>query len=92
MLWWPPAALAARYARLVTVGTLPEGLRGRLELPWNARDQRALNRFARFVRVFSALVPPPLRIAGALAIARWATREPGPCAKEHRPRRHHDRG
>lgn len=85
VLWWPLATLAARYARLVTVGTLPEGLRGRLELPWSGRDERALGRFAGLVRTLTALVPPPLRIVGSLAIAHWATRKSGTGPKEHEP-------
>lgn len=73
-LWWPVAALTARYARLVTVGTLPNVLRDRLGLDWSGRDERALRRFARLVRVLVALVPPPLRNIGSLALARWAAR------------------
>lgn len=85
MLWWPLAALAARCARLVTVGTLPEGLRSRLELSWSRSDERALDRFAGLVRILAALVPPPLRIVGSLAIAHWATRKSGTGPKEHEP-------
>src|SRR5699024_12629595 len=77
VLWWPLATLAARCARLVTVGTLPAGLRGRLGLPWSGRDERALSIFAGLVRILAVLVPPPLRIVGSLAIARWATRKGG---------------
>lgn len=85
VLWWPLATLVARYARLVTVGTLPEGLRDRLDLPWSKRDERSLRRFARLVRILSVLVPPPLRIVGSLAIAYWATHKPGTDPERHKP-------
>lgn len=85
VLWWPLAALAARYVRLVTVGTLPEGLRSRLELPWSRRDERSLRRFAGLVRALSVLVPRPWRIGGSLAIAYWATHKPGTDPRERRP-------
>ncbi|RNL82199.1 oxygenase MpaB family protein [Halostreptopolyspora alba] len=84
-LWWPFAALASRYARLVTIGTLDPVLRQRLALDWSARDERSLRRFARLVRLLSALVPPPLRIAGSLAIAYWATHGPATDPRTRRP-------
>ncbi|MFJ9025921.1 oxygenase MpaB family protein [Streptomyces sp. NPDC102259] len=79
-LWSPFARLASHYALLVTVGTLPPVLRERLHLTWSARQERALRRFARVVRLTMALVPPPLRIAVPLALVRWATHRPWPGA------------
>ncbi|NBM19635.1 DUF2236 domain-containing protein [Streptomyces sp. GC420] len=76
-LWRPFARVAAHYALLVTVGTLPPPLRDRLRLTWSARQERSLRRFARFVRLLMTLVPPPLRITVSLAIAYWATHRPG---------------
>ncbi|MGW0876054.1 oxygenase MpaB family protein [Streptomyces sp. NPDC002740] len=84
-LWSPLARLAAHYALLVTVGTLPPVLRERLHLTWSARQERALRRFARVVRVTMALVLPPLRIALALALAYWATHRPGTDPAARRP-------
>ncbi|MCX4741317.1 oxygenase MpaB family protein [Streptomyces antibioticus] len=71
-LWNPVARLVAHYALLVTVGTLPPVLRERLHLSWSPRQERALRRFARAVRVVTALVPPPLRLTLALVLARRA--------------------
>ncbi|OOQ48418.1 hypothetical protein AFM16_35210 [Streptomyces antibioticus] len=71
-LWNPVARLVAHYALLVTVGTLPPVLRERLHLSWSPRQERALRRFARAVRVLTALVPPPLRLTLALVLARRA--------------------
>ncbi|MEU4046370.1 oxygenase MpaB family protein [Streptomyces antibioticus] len=71
-LWTPVARLVAHYALLVTVGTLPPVLRERLHLSWSPRQERALRRFARAVRVLTALVPPPLRLTLALVLARRA--------------------
>ncbi|MEU5097004.1 oxygenase MpaB family protein [Streptomyces sp. NPDC020996] len=76
-LWRPFARVAAHFALLVTVGTLPPDLRERLHLRWSARQERALRRFARLVRMLTAPVPPPLRITVSLAIAYWATHRPG---------------
>lgn len=84
-LWSPFARLAARYALLVTVGTLPPVLRERLHLTWSPRQERALRRFARVVRLLMALVLPPLRIAVSLAIAYWATHRPGTDPATRRP-------
>ncbi|NUS11891.1 MAG: DUF2236 domain-containing protein [Streptomyces sp.] len=83
-LWRPVARLAAHYALLVTVGTLPPVLRERLRLTWSARQERSLRRFARLVRLLMTLTPPPMRIAGSLAIAHWATHRPGtdPAARQ----------
>ncbi|MCX5173214.1 DUF2236 domain-containing protein [Streptomyces antibioticus] len=71
-LWNPVARLVAHYALLVTVGTLPPVLRERLHLSWSPRQERALRRFARTIRVLTALVPPPLRLTLALVLARRA--------------------
>ncbi|WP_328498001.1 DUF2236 domain-containing protein [Streptomyces sp. NBC_00414] len=84
-LWRPFARIAAHYALLVTVGTLPPRLRDRLHLTWDHRRQRALRRFAFLVRVLVTLVPPPLRITGTLAIAYWATHRPGTDPAAWRP-------
>ncbi|MFD6552871.1 oxygenase MpaB family protein [Streptomyces sp. NPDC058398] len=84
-LWRPFARIAAHYALLVTVGTLPPRLRDRLHLTWSPRQQRALRRFARVVRFLMLLVPPPLRITGTLAIAYWATHGPGTDPATRRP-------
>ncbi|SME89856.1 oxygenase MpaB family protein [Streptomyces sp. Amel2xC10] len=75
-LWNPVARLVAHYALLVTVGTLPPVLRERLHLSWSPRQERALRRFARAVRVVTALVPPPLRLTLALVLARRAAGRP----------------
>lgn len=75
-LWNPVARLVAHYALLVTVGTLPPVLRERLHLSWSPRQERALRRFARAVRVLTALVPPPLRLTLALVLARRAAGRP----------------
>ncbi|WP_274564086.1 oxygenase MpaB family protein [Streptomyces spiramyceticus] len=85
LLWRPFAAVAAHYALLVTIGTLPPVLRERLGLTWTGRQERALRRFVRLVRVLTALVPPPLRIAGTLAIAYWNTHKPGTDPRARRP-------
>ncbi|MFS8198355.1 oxygenase MpaB family protein [Streptomyces sp. CWNU-52B] len=85
LLWRPLARVAARYALLVTVGTLPPRLRERLHLTWDRRRQRSLRRFAFLVRVLMLPVPPPLRIAGSLAIAYWATHRPGTDPATRRP-------
>ncbi|WP_268249439.1 oxygenase MpaB family protein [Streptomyces poonensis] len=84
-LWSPLARVAAHYALLVTVGTLPPALRERLHLTWTPRQERALRRFARLVRLLMALVPPPLRITVSLAIAYWATHRPGTDPAARRP-------
>ncbi|MFD9497837.1 oxygenase MpaB family protein [Streptomyces sp. NPDC060035] len=84
-LWRPVGAKAAHYALLVTVGTLPPVLRERLGLDWSPRQERSLRRFARLVRVLLRLVPPPLRLAGALAIAYWNTHGPGTDPRTRRP-------
>lgn len=84
-LWRPFARIAAHYALLVTVGTLPPRLRDRLHLDWSRRQQRALRRFALVVRFLMLLVPPPLRITGSLAIAYWATHRPGTDPAARRP-------
>ncbi|MFD3736063.1 oxygenase MpaB family protein [Streptomyces sp. NPDC058632] len=84
-LWRPFARVAAHYALLVTVGTLPPELRERLHLSWSKRQERALRRFARLVRLLMALVPPPLRIAVSLALAHWATHRPGTDPATRRP-------
>ncbi|MFE6690536.1 oxygenase MpaB family protein [Streptomyces sp. NPDC057743] len=84
-LWRPFAALAAHYALLVTVGTLPPALRARFGLEWSDREQRRLRRFARLVRCLMAPVPPPLRIAPALFLAYWATHRPGTDPRARRP-------
>ncbi|MER7990413.1 oxygenase MpaB family protein [Streptomyces noursei] len=84
-LWRPFAALAARYALLVTVGVLPPVLRERFQLPWTARHERRLRRFARVVRCLMALVPPPLRIAPSLFLAYWNTHRPGTDPRTRRP-------
>ncbi len=76
-LWRPFARVAAHYALLVTVGTLPPELRERLHLSWSGRQERALRRFARLVRLLTALVPPPLRIGVSLALAHRAAHRPG---------------
>ncbi|MEW1671926.1 oxygenase MpaB family protein [Streptomyces noursei] len=85
VLWRPCAALAARYALLVTVGTLPPVLRERFQLPWTARHERRLRRFARVVRCLMAPVPPPLRIAPSLFLAYWHTHRPGTDPRTRRP-------
>lgn len=85
LIWWPFARVAAHYALLVTVGTLPPELRERLHLNWSKRQERALRRFARLVRLLTALVPPPLRITLSLAIAYWATHRPGTDPAARRP-------
>ncbi|MFE0170758.1 oxygenase MpaB family protein [Streptomyces sp. NPDC059002] len=84
-LWRPFAALSARWALLVTVGTLPPVLRERLGLTWTPRQERALRRFVRLVRLLMALVPPPLRIAGTLAVAYWNTHKPGTSPQNRQP-------
>ncbi|MER6995528.1 oxygenase MpaB family protein [Streptomyces sp. NPDC000410] len=84
-LWRPFAAVASHYALLVTVGTLPPVLRERLGLSWTERQERALRRFARLVRALTVLLPPPLRIAGSLAIAYWNTHKPGTAPGARRP-------
>jgi uncharacterized protein (DUF2236 family) len=71
-VWRPVARVTGGLAYLVTVGTLPPVLRDRLGLTWDARQERRLRRFRRVVRAGMALVVPPLRIAGALAAARWS--------------------
>ncbi|MEU3281018.1 oxygenase MpaB family protein [Streptomyces antibioticus] len=76
LFWTPVARLVAHYALLVTVGTLPPVLRERLHLSWSPRQERALRRFARAVRVLTAFVPPPLRLTLALVLARRAARRP----------------
>lgn len=84
-LWRPVGARAAHYAMLVTVGTLPPVLRERLGLGWTPGDERSLRRLVRLVRFLMKLVPPPLRIAGALAIAYWNTHGPGTDPRTRRP-------
>ncbi|MFH8759839.1 hypothetical protein [Streptomyces atroolivaceus] len=49
------------------------------------REERAPRRFTRLVRVLVKLVPPPLRVAGALAIAYWNTHGPGTDPSTRRP-------
>ncbi|MDR6974263.1 uncharacterized protein (DUF2236 family) [Streptomyces sp. 3330] len=84
-LWTPFARLAAHYALLVTVRALPPVPRERLHLTWSPRQERALRRFARVVRLLMALVLPPLRIAVSLAIAYRATHRPGTDPATRRP-------
>ncbi|WP_229916475.1 oxygenase MpaB family protein [Streptomyces fructofermentans] len=84
-LWRPFAAVAAHYALLVTVGTLPPRLRERLGLGWDPGRERSLRRFALAVRVLMTLVPPPLRIGVSLGIAHWATHRPGIDPAARRP-------
>ncbi|MDB1088304.1 oxygenase MpaB family protein [Streptomyces sp. ACA25] len=84
-VWRPCAALAARYTRLVTVGTLPPVLRERLGLAWSPREERALRRFARLVRGVMLLVPPPARNGISLAVAYWATHRPGTDPRARQP-------
>ncbi|ARF58585.1 oxygenase MpaB family protein [Streptomyces gilvosporeus] len=84
-LWRPFAAIAARCALLVTVGTLPPVLRERLGLVWTRQQERRLRRFARVVRFLMAPVPPPLRIAPALFLAYWHTHRPGTDPRTRRP-------
>ncbi|MEU9112476.1 oxygenase MpaB family protein [Streptomyces sp. NPDC048483] len=85
LLWRPFAAVAARYALLVTIGVLPPVLRERLGLTWTAKQERRLRRFARLVRCLMALVPPPLRIAPAMFLAYWHTHRPGTDPRTRRP-------
>ncbi|MGW8377425.1 oxygenase MpaB family protein [Streptomyces sp. ODS28] len=84
VLWRPLGKVAAHYARVVTVGGLPEELRERFGQPFTEKDARSLRRFARLVRIAGALTPPPLRTAGFLALAYWNTHKPGtdPRARE----------
>ncbi|MFI1166916.1 oxygenase MpaB family protein [Streptomyces sp. NPDC020801] len=84
-LWWLLARVGAHYSLLVTVGTLPPGLRERLQLTWTRRQERSLRRFTRLVRFLTMLVPPPLRITVSLAIAYWATHRPGTDPAARRP-------
>lgn len=77
-VWRPVASLAGRRAYLITVGTLPVRLRERLGLPWTDEEQRRLRRHARVIRTVMAVVPPPLRCAPALTMARWNTRRVTP--------------
>ncbi|CAM5321498.1 hypothetical protein [Streptomyces atroolivaceus] len=49
------------------------------------REERAPRRFTRLVRVLVKLAPPPLRVAGALAIAYWNTHGPGTGPSTRRP-------
>ncbi|MFI8873914.1 oxygenase MpaB family protein [Streptomyces sp. NPDC055243] len=84
-LWRPVGALSAHYALLVNVGTLPPVLRERLGLTWTPRQERALRRVTRFVRVAMAVVPPPLRIALTMAVAYWNTHKPGTDRRARRP-------
>lgn len=74
LLWRPYARRSGRMNYRIMVGTLPASYRAQLGLAWSARDERRLRRFARLVRVTMALVPPPLRVAGGIAAARWNIR------------------
>jgi uncharacterized protein (DUF2236 family) len=73
-LWRLYAHSSGRRNYHVLVGTLPPSYRAQLGLPWTARDERRLRRYARGVRVFMAMVPPPMRIATGRAAARWNVR------------------
>ncbi|WKX73321.1 oxygenase MpaB family protein [Streptomyces sp. XD-27] len=73
-LWRPVADALGRGTLLVTAGMLPAPLRERFGLAWTPRQERTLRRFARAVRVGMAVVPPPLRIAHARALAWWNVR------------------
>jgi uncharacterized protein (DUF2236 family) len=67
-LWWPVARFVGDRAFLVAVGTLPVVLRSRLGLPWSARDELRLHRFARRIRWEMSVLLPPL-FAGVRLIA-----------------------
>lgn len=62
-LWRLVSAPAARLIRLTTVGTLPQPLRERMNLPWTERDQRRLDLLARIVGGVHRGLPEPLRYA-----------------------------
>ena len=52
----------APWFRLVTAGSLPEGLRRGYGVNWNGRDEKMFRWVTRVIRFFLPLVPKPLRI------------------------------
>jgi len=84
-VWRPVARVSGGLAGLVAVGTLPPPLRERLDLPWTPQQERRLRGFAAAVRGGMALVPPPLRIAGAVAAARRPVGVAEPAPARDRP-------
>ncbi|MGW4483992.1 oxygenase MpaB family protein [Amycolatopsis sp. NPDC004368] len=62
--WWPRLRRGQARGQLFLIrATLPASLREQLGLQWTSADQRRFRRFCLAVRVFGALVPPPLRSA-----------------------------
>ena len=70
---WPPAPAIARpllrQMRLPTIGLLPPSLREGYGFAWDAWDEAALQRSARWVRRLLPLVPPVLRYLPAARAA-----------------------
>jgi uncharacterized protein (DUF2236 family) len=56
-LLWP----LFRVVQLLTIGTLPAPIREAYGFDWRLRDQRALARWTRFVRMLRRMVPPFVR-------------------------------
>jgi uncharacterized protein (DUF2236 family) len=52
----------APWFRLVTAGSLPEGLRSAYGLNWSGREEKMFRLVTRAIRFFLPLVPNPLRI------------------------------
>jgi uncharacterized protein (DUF2236 family) len=57
---WPPA----RVGMIATLGMLPAVLRDRLEVPWDAGEERRFRLLARIARNSAPLMPPPARRFG----------------------------
>ncbi|MGW0593276.1 oxygenase MpaB family protein [Streptosporangium sp. NPDC002607] len=60
-LWRPLGLTSGRLNHFVTVGTLPDAVRQKLELPWTARDEVRLRRLGRAVAVTMPRLPERAR-------------------------------
>lgn len=57
----PISSVLGGFTRFVTTGFLPPDFRERMQLPWNALDQRLFDLFIAAVRAVTGIEPPPLR-------------------------------
>lgn len=63
-VWKLIAAPASRVLYMGTVGTLPDGLRQKLNLAWTGGDQRLLNAISLTTRGVEPVIPERLRVFG----------------------------
>jgi uncharacterized protein (DUF2236 family) len=60
---------------LLTIGTLPPSIREAYGFPWSARDERALSRWTKAIRMLLRVLPASAR---EWRVARRGSRRPSP--------------